>query len=334
MTRSVSRRAAVPQRRPGARARAARRAKRCALDAARRCATTSPPTRSRRCRSLTHFDATLGRYPVHRLQGRRRAADRRAMRCAPPASRWWWPASATARAARASTARRPRRSAGMRLVIAESFERIYRQNADNIGLFTSHRLRPGRAHRSAARRSRSTSCSPGRDALAAAILRSGGLLRLRPGAAARRARRPPAPADAAPPRTLFEKIVARHALATPDTPARPQPGEGALRARRLALHPRVLHRHVRAPADAHLRRRAGAARAATASSRSRTTLSYVHAEPGARGAAAWWRTCAAMSRAHRAIRRAPRPAHAPLPARDAEAAATTAATARRASRTR
>ena len=27
--------------------------------------------------------------------------------------------------------------AGVRLVIAESFERIYRQNADNIGLFTS-----------------------------------------------------------------------------------------------------------------------------------------------------------------------------------------------------
>jgi len=29
------------------------------------------------------------------------------------------------------------RSAGVRLVIAESFERIYRQNADNLGLFTS-----------------------------------------------------------------------------------------------------------------------------------------------------------------------------------------------------
>jgi 3-isopropylmalate/(R)-2-methylmalate dehydratase large subunit len=28
-------------------------------------------------------------------------------------------------------------AAGIRLVIAESFERIYRQNADNIGLFTS-----------------------------------------------------------------------------------------------------------------------------------------------------------------------------------------------------
>ena len=27
--------------------------------------------------------------------------------------------------------------AGIRLVVAESFERIYRQNADNIGLFTS-----------------------------------------------------------------------------------------------------------------------------------------------------------------------------------------------------
>ncbi|MFM7570604.1 MAG: 3-isopropylmalate dehydratase, partial [Betaproteobacteria bacterium] len=29
------------------------------------------------------------------------------------------------------------RAAGVRLVIAESFERIYRQNADNIGLYTS-----------------------------------------------------------------------------------------------------------------------------------------------------------------------------------------------------
>jgi 3-isopropylmalate/(R)-2-methylmalate dehydratase large subunit len=29
------------------------------------------------------------------------------------------------------------RLAGIRLVVAESFERIYRQNADNIGLFTS-----------------------------------------------------------------------------------------------------------------------------------------------------------------------------------------------------
>ena len=28
-------------------------------------------------------------------------------------------------------------AAGIRLVIAESFERIYRQNADNLGLFTS-----------------------------------------------------------------------------------------------------------------------------------------------------------------------------------------------------
>jgi len=29
------------------------------------------------------------------------------------------------------------RAAGVRLVIAQSFERIYRQNADNVGLFTS-----------------------------------------------------------------------------------------------------------------------------------------------------------------------------------------------------
>ena len=43
------------------------------------------------------------------------------------------------------------RSAGIRLVIAESFERIYRQNADNIGLFTSTDF--GLVERHAARRS-------------------------------------------------------------------------------------------------------------------------------------------------------------------------------------
>src|SRR4030095_4313280 len=65
--------------------------------------------------------------------------------------------------------------AGIRLVIAESFERIYRQNADNIGLFTSTdfglvaRVERGEAIPL-------EEMVAGRDALAAQILRCGGLL--------------------------------------------------------------------------------------------------------------------------------------------------------------
>jgi 3-isopropylmalate/(R)-2-methylmalate dehydratase large subunit len=106
--------------------------------------------------------------------------------------------------------------AGVRLVIAQSFERIYRQNADNIGLFTSTDL--GLVERIAAGQAIALEeLLAGRDALAAAILRSGGLLRF--GQAHMRAIKPSA-GDAAPgPQTLFEKIVARHALATALTPA-------------------------------------------------------------------------------------------------------------------
>ncbi|MDB5895878.1 MAG: leuC [Rhodoferax sp.] len=115
------------------------------------------------------------------------------------------------------------RAAGVRLVIAESFERIYRQNADNIGLFTStdmglvQRIERGEAISI-------DSLLAGRDALAAGILRSGGLLRfgqahLR-GAAPARPNRPG-------PRTLFEKIIERHLLQTPVTPPDPVPGDGA-----------------------------------------------------------------------------------------------------------
>lgn len=117
------------------------------------------------------------------------------------------------------------RLAGVRLVIAESFERIYRQNADNIGLFTStdlslaDRLQRGEVITI-------DELLQGRDALAAAILRAGGLLRF--GQQHLRAARPAPDVTAeARPRTLFEKIVARHALATPVTGSAPQPGDGA-----------------------------------------------------------------------------------------------------------
>ncbi len=114
------------------------------------------------------------------------------------------------------------RMAGIRLVIAESFERIYRQNADNIGLFTStdlglvERIERGEAIPV-------EELLQGRDPLAAAILRSGGLLKFGQqhlqGASA-------AGGEHARPMTLYEKIVHRHLLATPVTPADPRPGDG------------------------------------------------------------------------------------------------------------
>ncbi|HEY5863763.1 MAG TPA: aconitase family protein [Casimicrobiaceae bacterium] len=114
--------------------------------------------------------------------------------------------------------------AGIRLVIAESFERIYRQNADNIGLLTStdmqlvERIERGEDIDVEA-------LLAGRDTLAASIVRSGGLLEFgrRHLLAADRA----SPDSEGPPRTLFEKIVARHLLRTPVTSPQPHPGEGA-----------------------------------------------------------------------------------------------------------
>jgi 3-isopropylmalate/(R)-2-methylmalate dehydratase large subunit len=93
-------------------------------------------------------------------------------------------------------------SAGVRIVFAESFERIYRQNADHLGLWTStdftllDRLERGEPLDADA-------LLAGRDAQAAAILRAGGLLAWSP---------PPAAAepDDGRPRTLFDKIVRRH----------------------------------------------------------------------------------------------------------------------------
>src|SRR3954470_1303885 len=113
--------------------------------------------------------------------------------------------------------------AGVRLVIATSFERIYRQNADNIGLLTStdfgllDRLQRGEEIAT-------DELVAGRNALAAAILRSGGLLRF--GQAHLRAATPVPAGAAGQPRTLFEKIVQRHLLHTAVTPDEPAPGQG------------------------------------------------------------------------------------------------------------
>ncbi len=99
-------------------------------------------------------------------------------------------------------------SAGVQLVVAHSFERIYRQNADNLGLWTSTDLslvpRIQRGEVLAVEE-----LLAGRDALAASILRAGGLLRY----GLQRPCRDGQPLPAATgPMTLFEKIVHRHAL--------------------------------------------------------------------------------------------------------------------------
>lgn len=99
-------------------------------------------------------------------------------------------------------------SAGIRLVIAESFERIYRQNCDNLGIFTStdfglvDRIRAGEDIPLA-------DLVVGRDPLAAAILTAGGLLAY--GQEKLKAARPLA-APATGPQTLAQKIVSRFAL--------------------------------------------------------------------------------------------------------------------------
>jgi 3-isopropylmalate/(R)-2-methylmalate dehydratase large subunit len=126
--------------------------------------------------------------------------------------------------------------AGVQLVIAESFERIYRQNADNIGLLTStdfgllERIERGEALTL-------DDLVQGREALAASILRAGGLLRWgqrfllgahsSTGVGSYEEDRARSVASkASGPQTLFEKILMRHRLSAPHTPDQPQPDEG------------------------------------------------------------------------------------------------------------
>jgi 3-isopropylmalate/(R)-2-methylmalate dehydratase large subunit len=115
--------------------------------------------------------------------------------------------------------------AGIRLVIAESFERIYRQNADNVGLFTStdfgliERIQRGEPIDV-------EEVIASRDALSAAVIRAGGLLRY----GSTRMRHVSVARTAEPserPRTLAHKILARHVVRTDDTDGGLEPGQGA-----------------------------------------------------------------------------------------------------------
>lgn len=115
------------------------------------------------------------------------------------------------------------REAGIRLVIAESFERIYRQNADNVGIFTSTDF--GLVERIArGEKVDIEELVASRDSVAAAILRSGGLLRY--GRERMRNISQALGPAASGPQTLAEKILARHLVATDDAPATLEAGSG------------------------------------------------------------------------------------------------------------
>ncbi len=172
---------------------------------------------------LTHYDDKLGRYPYTGFKaGEVRPFGPESVRqggfCVTVAGKRYGKGSSREHSPAAE------KLAGIRLVIAESFERIYRQNADNIGLFTSTDM--GLVARIQAGEAISIDeLVAGRDALAAAILRAGGLLKF--GQAHMRDIRGSDDAPVGRPQTLFEKIVARHALATELTASHPLPGDGA-----------------------------------------------------------------------------------------------------------
>ena len=174
--------------------------------------------------TLTHYDDKLGRYPYTGLSvGGVRPIGVDAVRAGgfsvTVAGKRYGKGSSREHSPAAE------RLAGIRLVVAESFERIYRQNADNIGLFTSTDF--GLLDRIEAGEPIGVDeLVQDRDALAAAILKSGGLLRF----GQRWMRDVRVAGDeglSASSRTLFEKVVARHALSTDLTPADPRAGEGA-----------------------------------------------------------------------------------------------------------
>lgn len=172
---------------------------------------------------LTTFDARLGRCPYVGFQvGGRNPIGIDAVRtggfCVTVAGNRYGKGSSREHSPVAEV------QAGVRLVIAKSFERIYRQNADNVGLFTStdFSLIPRIARGEPIELDELVAS---RDRLSAAILRGGGLLRY--GIAhMRNMEREPELEDPGP-RTLAQKILDRHALRGTDSGSTSTPGAGA-----------------------------------------------------------------------------------------------------------
>jgi len=165
--------------------------------------------------SLLHYDERLGEHPYTGFKaGDARPIGQGAVRAGgfdvTVAGRRYGKGSSREHSPAAELA------AGIRLVIAESFERIYRQNADNLGLFTSTDF--GLLDRIARGEEIDVEeLVAGRDRLAATILRSGGLLRYGHDRLLGAESSALDGTTATGPQTLFEKIVRRHVIRTPDT---------------------------------------------------------------------------------------------------------------------
>ncbi|MGV0959044.1 MAG: aconitase family protein [Limnohabitans sp.] len=197
---------------------------------------------------LSHYDDTLGDFAHTGLRcGSDKPIARRALRHAGfqvlVAGRRYGKGSSREHSPTAE------KLAGVQLVIADSFERIYRQNADNIGLFTSTDL--GLLERMA--RGEALTLADlvhGREALAASVLEAGGLLRwgqrYLAGVDSTAKAALPHPAR---PQTLFEKILTRHRLTAPHTPDQPHPGDGLF----VRADWRFIHEYYTGMADTLLR---------------------------------------------------------------------------------
>ena len=146
------------------------------------------------------------------------------------------------------------RWAGIRLVFASSFERIYRQNADNIGLWTStnfallDRLERGEAR---SLEDLIPDLLQEREGLAASVLQAGGLLRW--GQQHLQACTPHVH-ESTQAQTLFEKILSRHLLRTPATPTQPRVGEGLF----VQADWRFIHEYYTGMADSLMQAALGA----------------------------------------------------------------------------
>jgi 3-isopropylmalate/(R)-2-methylmalate dehydratase large subunit len=153
-----------------------------------------------------YYDETLGRYSLVGLRGGKVKPD------AVKAGGFSVVVSGTSKGCGSSREQAPYSevAAGIKLVVARSIEKIYRQNAQNIGLLTSTdlslvpRILAGEAIPVA-------EFTRGLDAISAAIVEHGGLFAYNKARLAGTTT-PPAIVTPTRPMTLCEKILARHAI--------------------------------------------------------------------------------------------------------------------------
>lgn len=141
--------------------------------------------------------------------------------------------------------------AGIQLVIARSFERLYRQNADNIGLLTSTDM--GLIGRLQAGESITLDeLLQDREPLAAQIVRAGGLLAWGAQHLHHQSDRSPSKPTSEP-QTLVQKIITRHLLGTHATSNSMEQGQGVF----VRADWRFIHEYYTGMAASKLKRTFG-----------------------------------------------------------------------------